>query len=99
MKQKIVIALNFVLPGIGSLIAGQAVRGLLQFLLFALGVLFWATVVLQLGAIPLVVLAWLWGMFTALEYKQKVEFEASLPVVMVVNQRNQKLSTLRPERS
>jgi TM2 domain-containing membrane protein YozV len=98
MKKWIVIATNFVLPGLGSLIAGENVRGFLQLLIVTLGVLLWLTVALRLGAVPLVIFAWLWGMFTALTYKQRVEYAASSPVAMVVKQRNQRLSTMRPER-
>jgi len=98
MKKLIVIAANIVVPGLGSLLAGQTIRGLLQFLIVALGVLFWMTVALKLSAIPLVVFGWLWGLFTALDYKQRVDFDEVSPVAMVVKQRNQRLSTLRPER-
>ena len=98
MKKWIVIAANFFLPGVGSLIAGERLRGTLQFLFAALGVLFWMTVGMRYGAIPLFVFAWLWGMITALNYRQRVDFEESTPVAMVVKQRNQKLSMMRPER-
>ena len=98
MKKWIVFATNFVVPGLGSLIAGQMVRGLLQLLFVALGVLLWMTVALKFGAIPLIAFAWIWGMFTALDYRQKIDYEESSPVAMVVKQRNQKLSMMRPER-
>ncbi|NKB54680.1 MAG: hypothetical protein GKR97_21200 [Rhizobiaceae bacterium] len=67
MKKLIVIAANFVMPGTGSLIAGQSVRGFLQLLIVALAVLLWLTISLKLGAIPLIIFAWIWGMFTALD--------------------------------
>ena len=87
------------MPGLGSLIAGESVRGALQLLIVALGVLLWMTGSLKLAAIPLVAFAWIWGMFTALDYKQKSELRENSPVDMVVKQRNQKLSMRHPERS
>ena len=98
MKKWIVIAANFVMPGLGSLIAGETVRGMLQLLFVALGILLWMTVAMRIGTIPLIGFAWIWAMFTALDYRQKVDYEESSPVAMVVKQRNQKLSMMRPER-
>ena len=98
MKKWIVVAANFVMPGLGSLIAGEKVRGMLQLLFVALGILLWMTVAMRVGTIPLIGFAWIWGMFTALDYRQKVDYEESSPVDMVVRQRNQKLSMMRPER-
>ena len=99
MKKILVILANFVLPGLGSLFAGEKVRGALQLLIVALGVLLWFTGSLKLGAIPLVVFAWIWGMFTALDFKQQRERSEYSPVDMVVKLRNQKLSMRNPERS
>ena len=99
MRKFLVIAANFVVPGLGSLLAGERARGALQILIMALAVLLWLTVSLRLGAIPLAAFAWIWGMFTALDYKQHADVAETSPVEMVVKQKKQHLSMRRPERS
>lgn len=98
MKKLIVILANLVAPGVGSLLAGEKARGSLQLLIAILAVLLWFTGSLALGAIPLIVFAWIWGMFTALDYKQKQETDETSPVAMVIKQRGQQLSMRHPER-
>ena len=99
MKKLTVILANLVAPGIGSLLAGEMARGSLQVLITILAILLWFTGSLKLAAIPLVIFAWIWGMFTALGYKQKKESDENSPVTMVVKQRGQQLSMRRPERA
>ena len=99
MHKFVVIAANFVMPGVGSLLAGEYARGCLQLLITILGVLLWMTGALALGALPLWAFAWIWGMFTALDYQQKQEVAEVSPVEMVVKQKRQKLSMVRPERN
>ena len=82
VKKFVIIAANFVLPGTGSLIAGETVRGLLQFLLTLLGILFWMTGSLRLAAVPLILLAWAWAMIMALQYKRRADMDESSPVVI-----------------
>lgn len=98
MHKFVVIAANFVVPGVGSLLAGEWARGALQLLITILGALLWMTGSLALGALPLWAFAWIWGMFTALEHKQKADVAEVSPVEMVVKQKRQQLSMVRPER-
>ena len=98
MRKLIVILANLVAPGVGSLLAGEMARGSLQLLIAILAVLLWFTGSLALAALPLIVFAWVWGMFTALDYKQKQETDEVSPVAMVIKQRGQQLSMRRPER-
>ena len=98
MKKLIVILANMVAPGTGSLFAGEMARGSLQLLIAVLAVLLWMTGSLKLAALPLIAFAWIWGMFTALDYKQKQETDEYSPVAMVVKQRGQQLSMRHPER-
>ncbi|MEP0942676.1 MAG: hypothetical protein ABJH63_16505 [Rhizobiaceae bacterium] len=98
MKKLIVILANLVAPGVGSLLAGEMVRGSLQLLITILAILLWFTGSLKLAALPLLVFAWVWGMFTALDYKQKKETDESSPVAMVIKQRGAQLSMRHPER-
>jgi hypothetical protein len=99
MKKLIVILANLVAPGAGSLFAGELARGALQLLITILAILLWFTGSLKLAALPLIAFAWIWGMFTALDYKQKKETDENSPVAMVVKQRGQQLSMRHPERS
>ncbi|MGI9365071.1 MAG: hypothetical protein ACR2O8_07805 [Rhizobiaceae bacterium] len=98
MNKYTVIAANFVVPGLGSLLAREYARGWLQLLFAMLGVLLWFTGGFQLLTIPLVVFAWIWGMFTAFSYKRRADHDERVPVEQVVKLTKQKLSLMRPER-
>ncbi|MEP1207188.1 MAG: hypothetical protein ABJM29_09225 [Rhizobiaceae bacterium] len=100
MKKKyFVIGSNVVLPGFGSFVAGETTRGLLQLLIFTLGILLWQIDSLRVFALPLLPFAWFWALFTSLNYKRRVEIDEVAPVTMVIKQRKQFLSTMRPERN
>lgn len=82
MKKYVVITANILIPGLGSLIAGEWVRGCLQLLIAILGVLFWMTVALKLLTIPLIAMAWIWGIFTAVRYKRAADLDDLSPVTI-----------------
>ena len=99
MKKYVVIAANFFAPGLGSLWAGKTASGALQLLIALLAALFWMTIGFRLLMIPLLLFAWIWGMITALRYKQRAELDESTPISAVLRRSNSKLSMRRPERS
>ena len=99
MKKYIVIVANFFAPGVGSLVAGENASGSLQFLISLLAGLLWMTVSFRLLALPLLLLAWVWAMVTALRYKQRAELDESIPITAVLRRSNSRLSMRWPERN
>jgi TM2 domain-containing membrane protein YozV len=68
----IAVIVNFFIPGLGSLVIGKVFQGLMQLLLSGLGWLFTATVIGAIVGLPLVAIAWIWGMITAATYREPV---------------------------
>ncbi len=55
------------LPGLGSIIAGRTKTGLWQLLLMVLGVVFTLTIIGAIIGIPLMIIAWIWGIVTGVQ--------------------------------
>ncbi len=61
------LLINVILPGLGSIIAGRTKTGLWQLLLMVLGIVFTLTVIGAIIGIPLIVVAWVWGIITGVQ--------------------------------
>ncbi|MFH1331739.1 MAG: hypothetical protein ABIH63_00450 [archaeon] len=62
------LIINIVLlPGLGSVIAGKTKTGLWQLLLIVLGIVFTLTVIGAIIGVPLIFIAWIWGIVTGVQ--------------------------------
>ena len=59
------VIVNLFFPGIGTIIAGKILVGVIQFLLYGLAVTLTATGFLAILGIPLGIVVWIWGIFSA----------------------------------
>lgn len=57
----VAFVLNFIVPGIGSLVAGKIKEGTWQLILTVIG----AILAIALIGIPILAIAWVWGLVTA----------------------------------
>jgi TM2 domain-containing membrane protein YozV len=65
--------LVFLLPGIGSLIGGKTRQGVWQIILAGIGMILTLSLELQLLSLPLVLIAWIWGIVTGVEMLRESE--------------------------
>lgn len=65
------ILLNFFFPGVGSLIIGQTSQGVVQLILYFMGIVFTVTVIGAIIGLPMMLAAWIWGLVTAASYDEK----------------------------
>lgn len=72
------IALNIFLPGVGTLVIGKIVQGIVQIVLYGLGVVLSFTVVGAIIGVPLCIGIWIWGLVSAAGSS-----DAPLPQVIV----------------
>jgi TM2 domain-containing membrane protein YozV len=54
-------------PGLGSIIAGKTKTGLWQLLMMVIGIVFTLTVIGAIIGIPLMIVAWIWGIVTGVQ--------------------------------
>lgn len=61
-----VIALiaNLVFPGVGTIIVGKTGVGIIQLILYILGLIFSFTLIGAIVGIPMVFVAWVWGIIS-----------------------------------
>jgi TM2 domain-containing membrane protein YozV len=64
-----------VLPGLGSLIAGKTTEGVIQLVLFVIGV----PLCLVLIGVPMILTAWAWGLATGIRVMNEVKQQQSAP--------------------
>lgn len=57
--------LNFFLPGVGSFVVGRPIQGIFQITLLVLGFFLIITVYGLVIGFPLWLIAWVWGLVTA----------------------------------
>lgn len=67
------IILNFFFPGIGSLVIGKIGQGIVQIILFGLGVVLNFTFVGAIIGIPLCIGIWIWGIVTAVQFTPNIQ--------------------------
>ncbi|MHA6347626.1 hypothetical protein [Roseivivax sp. CAU 1761] len=82
MKALVFVA-NFFLPGVGTLIMGNVGVGLIQLVMYMLGLIF-TVFTLGFGLIiggPVMLIAWIWGLVSALSAPDK-------PLEVVLTQQN-----------
>jgi len=65
------LALNFFIPGIGSMVVGKVMTGIIQLVLFIIAVICNFTVILAIIGIPLGLCVWIWGLVTVARAKQE----------------------------
>lgn len=65
--------LVFILPGIGSLIGGKTKTGIWQLVLAVIGILLSMTLSLTLLGLPILLVAWIWGIITGIEILRESE--------------------------
>ena len=61
----------FILPGLGSMIAGDNRTGLKQMILLLIGVLLTITIISAIIGIPVIISAWAWSLVTAVKIVKK----------------------------
>jgi TM2 domain-containing membrane protein YozV len=62
------LIINIILfPGLGSIIAGRTKTGLWQLLMMVVGIVFTLTVIGAIIGIPLMIVAWIWGIVTGVQ--------------------------------
>lgn len=62
------IILNFFFPGVGSLVIGQTGIGIAQLVLYLLGLVFTFTLIGAILGVPMMLVAWIWGLVSAAQY-------------------------------
>jgi TM2 domain-containing membrane protein YozV len=65
------IIINIFFPGIGTLIVGKIGEGVAQLILFIVGVILSATVILSFIGIPLILAMWVWSIVSAATSRPK----------------------------
>ena len=65
------IFLNMVFPGVGTLVVGKIGEGIAQIILFIVGAILCATVILSFIGIPLVLAMWIWSIVIAATSRPK----------------------------
>ncbi|MBI5797529.1 hypothetical protein HZA98_01335 [Candidatus Woesearchaeota archaeon] len=59
----IVLILNIFFPGLGTIAAGRVSEGLMQFILYIIGIFLSLFVI----GIPIVIIVWIWALVTSIE--------------------------------
>lgn len=59
------IVANIFFPGVGSIIIGKFGQGIVQIILYILGIIFSMTMVGVIIGLPLCIGVWIWGVVTA----------------------------------
>jgi TM2 domain-containing membrane protein YozV len=59
------IILNVFLPGVGSFFVGKPGQGIVQIVLYFIGIVLSFTVFLAIIGVPLCIGVWIWGVITA----------------------------------
>ena len=63
----------FILPGLGTMVAGDDKKGLKQIIFFLLGILLTVTIILAIIGIPLLIGIWVWGLNSAIKMVKQAE--------------------------
>ena len=61
----IAVIINILFPGVGSMILGRIGVGIAQLIIYLVGAVLAFTVILSVVGIPMMVVAWIWGLVTA----------------------------------
>ena len=59
------IVLNVFFPGVGSLVLGKVAQGILQIVLYFIGILLTVTAIGAIIGLPLMLGIWIWGIVVA----------------------------------
>lgn len=69
----VALVVNFLLPGIGSMLIGRVLTGIVQLVLYAFGWLLTLTGILAIVGAPLCFIVLIWSLVTAARYEEKKE--------------------------
>lgn len=69
----LVVLLNVFLCPVGSFVAGKWIQGLMQLALMVLALFFALTFIGIVIAVPIALVAWIWGLITAASYQPVVD--------------------------
>jgi len=61
----VAIILNFFIPGVGSLVIGKTGAGVIQLIVYFVGLFLTLTLIGALIGVPMMLGAWIWGLVTA----------------------------------
>lgn len=61
----VAIIVNFFIPGVGSFFVGKVGQGIVQLILYIVGMALTVTFILSIVGIPMAIGAWIWGLVTA----------------------------------
>lgn len=61
----VAIILNFFIPGVGSLVIGKTGAGVIQLIVYFVGLFLTLTLIGALIGAPMMLGAWIWGLVTA----------------------------------
>lgn len=61
----VAIILNFFIPGVGSLVIGKTGAGVIQLIVYFVGLFLTLTLILAIIGAPMMLGAWIWGLVTA----------------------------------
>ena len=64
------IIVNVFFPGIGSMIIGKAGAGIMQLLMYIIGLVLVFTLIGAIIGYPLMIAAWIWGVVTAATFDE-----------------------------
>lgn len=67
------IVLNIVLPGLGTLVIGKIPGAIAQWMLWAMGLFLSFTFIGAIIGFPLIAIAWIWALITAVKYQEPGE--------------------------
>jgi len=66
----VALIVNFLLPGVGSMLIGRILTGIVQLVLYGIGWLLTLTGILAIVGIPLCFVVLVWSLITAARYKE-----------------------------
>lgn len=61
----VAIILNFFIPGVGSLVIGKTGAGVIQLIVYFVGLFLTLTLIGAIIGAPMMIGAWIWGLVTA----------------------------------
>lgn len=61
----VAIILNFFIPGVGSLVIGKTGAGVIQLIVYFVGLFLTLTLIGAIVGAPMMIGAWIWGLVTA----------------------------------
>jgi TM2 domain-containing membrane protein YozV len=69
----VALIINFFIPGLGSFFVGKAAQGILQIILYSIGIVLIFTGIGLFIGVPLCIAVWIWGLATALNSPSQPE--------------------------